>query len=97
MCGGCCNNARVYGFIRQGARTVSAASSMPASFKELLERKAAENNVVFVPIPNKTWEAKQVYKFGKAQLYLDRGVIFMSRDGLWQPTSMNTIIHVAKT
>ena len=75
---------------------MTAASSMPASFKELLERKAAENNLIFVPVPNKTWEAKQVYKFGSAQIYLDRGVIFMFRDNLWQPTSVNTIIQLAR-
>ena len=80
----------------QGARSVTTTASMPASFKELLERKAAEQNLVFVPVPNKTWEAKQVYKFGSAQIYLDRGVIFMYRDGLWQPTSVNSVIQLAR-
>ena len=65
---------------------------MPASYKDLLEKKAAEYGLLFMPIPNRTYEAKQVYKFGKAQIYLDRNVVFiMEREGLWVPVSLNTL------
>jgi len=65
---------------------------VPASFKDLIEKKAEENGVLFMPLANKTQEGKQVYIFGRAQLTIDRGVIFMLDNGIWQPTAINLLI-----
>lgn len=77
-----------------GAR--SAMSNVPASFKELLQARAEENNLVFVPIPNKTWEAKQVYSYGRSQIYIDRGVVFVFDNGQWIPISLNNLVEKSK-
>ncbi|CAH1799129.1 unnamed protein product [Owenia fusiformis] len=70
-------------------------TSVPSSFKDLVEKKAAENGLIFLPIPNRTYEAKQVYKFGNAVMYLDRSVIFvqeMSPIPRWVPMSLNALV-----
>lgn len=55
--------------------------------------QAEENNVLFMPLVGKTWEAKQVYQFGRLHIVIDRGVIFMQQDnGTWVPVSLQTII-----
>lgn len=68
-------------------------STMPTTMKDLVERRAEENNIVFVPMPNKTQEAKQVYRFGRVQIYLDRGVVMLYENNMWVPTSLNMLIE----
>jgi tuftelin-interacting protein 11 len=73
-------------------RVLPSNSSVPINFKDLLERKAEELGVLFMPVPNRSYEAKQIYTFGSLQIYLDRGVIFrLEREGLWVPVSLNTL------
>ena len=66
------------------------------NFREMLENKAAENQILFMPVPNKTYEAKQVYKFGNVQIYIDRNVVFMMENFLWLPVSINTLLDKAR-
>ena len=78
-------------------RSIGGASgSIPMSFREIVERRAEENNLEFVPIPNKTFEAKQVYRFGRVQIYLDRNVLFINENGQWIPVSLNSLIDKAR-
>ncbi len=79
----------------------NAAATAPAmsenmSFREVLEKKAAENQLLYMPVPNKTYEAKQVYKFGNVHIYIDRNVVFMMENFLWKPVSMNTLLEKAR-
>ena len=85
-------------FVQMGpaARSLTASTSMPTNFKDALERRAEENNILFVPVPNKTYEAKQVYRFGRVQIYLDRGVVFHFANGIWSPISLNTLVDIAR-
>lgn len=76
----------------------SAGTSMPGSFKEIVEREAEENNLVFLPILGRTQEAKQVYRCGNSTMYFDRNVIFMlSNRKQWIPVSISRLIECAKT
>lgn len=75
----------------------STSSTYPASFRELVERKAEENNLVFLPVPGKTHEAKQVYRCGKVMVYFDRSVVFMMDDNnMFIPVSLQKLIETAK-
>ncbi|KAL3882583.1 hypothetical protein ACJMK2_028913 [Sinanodonta woodiana] len=74
----------------------AASTSYPVNFKELVERKAEENSLVFVPLPGKTQEAKQVYKFGSVLIYLDRNVIFMMENQQYVPVSLQRLIDCAR-
>ena len=77
------------------ARSLTASSSVPSSFRELMERRAEENNILFVPVPNRTQEGKQVYRFGRLQIYVDRGVIFALNGSMWSPVSLNSLVEMA--
>lgn len=49
-----------------------------------------------MPIPNRTYEAKQVYKFGNIVIYLDRGVIFVQDSVGYVPMSLQGLVEKAK-
>ena len=40
-------------------------TSVPTRFKDLVEKTAEENGLMFIPIPNRRHEGKTVYSFGK--------------------------------
>lgn len=63
------------------------------SFKDIIERKAAENNLMFLPVANKFKEGKQIYRFGNLNIYLEGNVIFMMHNGIWRPTSIAEIVQ----
>ena len=70
---------------------------IPLSFKESVVKRCEDRGVLFVPIPNRFYETKQVYKVGTTmQCYIDRNVLFTSTNGLnWVPTSLNRLLDIA--
>ena len=54
--------------------------------------------MVFMPIPGRTYEAKQVYRCGKVVMYLDRNVVFMMDEKLnsFIPVSLQKLIDSGK-
>ncbi|XP_065053922.1 tuftelin-interacting protein 11-like [Rhopilema esculentum] len=75
---------------------VSTPSGFPSNFKDLIEKAAEENNILFMPMPNKRFEGKAIYSFGKSMVYLDRNVIFTSFQGQWRPTSLQDLINTSR-
>ncbi|CAO2629059.1 Tuftelin-interacting protein 11 [Lemmus lemmus] len=73
-----------------------AASSVPMNFKDLIETKAEEHNIVFMPVIGKRHEGKQLYTFGRIVIYIDRGVVFVQGEKTWVPTSLQSLIDMAK-
>ena len=69
--------------------------SAPETFKDLVEKRAEEYGLLFMPIPNKLYEAKQVYRFGKLQIYIDRGVVFVNDGHHWVPISLSALVDRA--
>lgn len=50
-----------------------------------------------MPIPNKYREAKQVYKVGNVQAYIDGKMIFVYHNGAnWTPTNVNALLDMAE-
>ncbi|KAF0033803.1 hypothetical protein F2P81_013869 [Scophthalmus maximus] len=68
----------------------------PTNFKDLIQTKAEENNIVFMPIVAKRHEGKQLYTFGRIVIYIDRGVVFVQGEKTWVPTSLQSLIDMAK-
>ncbi len=68
---------------------------MVSSFKDLVEKKAAEHNMLFLPILNRTFEGKQVYRFGNANIYIDKNVLFIFENGQWIPLRLNDLVNKA--
>nr|XP_054774972.1 tuftelin-interacting protein 11-like [Lytechinus pictus]XP_054774973.1 tuftelin-interacting protein 11-like [Lytechinus pictus] len=72
----------------------SSTSGIPTTFKDLLERKAAESGILFAPTQRRQ-EGKTVYNFGHLLMYIDRGVSYVQQGGDWTPTSIYTMIDMA--
>ena len=68
----------------------------PTNFKDLIQTKAEENNIVFMPLVAKRHEGKQLYTFGRIVIYIDRGVVFVQGEKTWVPTSLQSLIDMAK-
>ncbi|XP_028566243.2 tuftelin-interacting protein 11 isoform X1 [Podarcis muralis] len=73
-----------------------AAGSVPMNFKDLIQTKAEEHNIVFMPVIGKRHEGKQLYTFGRIVIYIDRGVVFVQGEKTWVPTSLQSLIDMAK-
>ncbi|XP_046871877.1 tuftelin-interacting protein 11 [Hypomesus transpacificus] len=71
-------------------------ASLPTNFKDLIQTKAEENNIVFMPLVAKRHEGKQLYTFGRIVIYIDRGVVFVQGEKTWVPTSLQSLIDMAK-
>ncbi len=69
--------------------------NIPQTFKDLLAKKCADRGILFVPIPNRSYEGKQVYKCGNAMIYLDRTVIFVNRGGMWLHMPLDELLAKA--
>ncbi|XP_028314316.1 tuftelin-interacting protein 11 [Gouania willdenowi] len=84
---------------RRDAESVShrgPSAGVPTNFKDLIQTKAEENNIVFMPLVAKRHEGKQLYTFGRIVIYIDRGVVFVQGEKTWVPTSLQSLIDMAK-
>uniref|UniRef100_A0A3Q3WYG6 Tuftelin-interacting protein 11 n=1 Tax=Mola mola TaxID=94237 RepID=A0A3Q3WYG6_MOLML len=72
------------------------SAGVPTNFKDLIQTKAEENNIVFMPLVAKRHEGKQLYTFGRIVIYIDRGVVFVQGEKTWVPTSLQSLIDMAK-
>ncbi|CAB3360945.1 Hypothetical predicted protein [Cloeon dipterum] len=79
------------------AEAVRTAGQIPHGFRELLQKKCEERGILFMPIPNRYHEAKQVYRCGKIQVYLDRSVLFIckSNANIWVPSDLQSALDAA--
>uniref|UniRef100_UPI00358ECF24 tuftelin-interacting protein 11 n=1 Tax=Myxine glutinosa TaxID=7769 RepID=UPI00358ECF24 len=78
-----------------GSPAVAPSPSVPLSFKELLEAKAEEKNIVFMPLLGRRHDGKQLYTFGRLIMFIDRGVVFVQGEKTWVPTSLQTLLDTA--
>jgi len=75
----------------------SQPSNVSMTFKDLVEKRALENGLLFMPATNRFYEAKQVYIFGNQHISIDKSVIFVQREGTtWVPTSLMALVEMAK-
>ena len=55
------------------------------SLKSALENLALENNAVFIPLPSKRYNGREVYSFNGKNIYLDNDLIYLNNKGSWSP------------
>jgi len=77
------------------ADAIRMTSQVPHGFRDLVQMKCEELGLVFVPMPNKYYEGKQVYRCGRAFVYISANVIYIQREGVWIPASLEKLIHAA--
>ena len=70
----------------------SASKPAISSFKDIIQQKAIEYNLVFLPIMNRIVEGKQVYRFGDFDIYLEKNVAFLMENGLFRPVSIKELL-----
>ena len=65
------------------------------NFRELVEHRARERGILFMPIPHRLHEGKQVYKLGKFIIHIDNKVLFVLNGNNWAPNSLQSVIDSA--
>lgn len=80
------------------AEAVRTATQIPQGFRELLQKRCEERGILFVPVPNRWHEGKQVYRCGRVQVYLDRNVIFVCRNNtnIYVPSNLQAVLDMAQ-
>ena len=83
----------------RGRPHIEVQDRPPETFKDLVERRAQQRNLVFIP-NGRQFQGKELYVLGKLTLFIERGVCFVS-DGRhpnpdWIPTSVTKIFDKAK-
>lgn len=80
------------------AEAVRTAGQIPQGFRELLQKKCEERGILFMPIPNRYHEGRQVYRCGNIQVYLDRSVLFVCRNNtnIWIPSNLQAALDAAQ-
>jgi tuftelin-interacting protein 11 len=73
----------------------TSANPSISTFKDIIEKKAAEHNLLFLPVLNRFKEGKQIYRLGNLNIYIDRNVVFMLQNGGWIPASISEIMQKA--
>lgn len=66
-------------------------------FKEMVSQKCAERGIIFVPVPGRRENGKQIYRAGKIFCYIDRSMI-MASDGSFSnfhPISVSSLLERA--
>lgn len=69
-----------------------SSGSVLEDFRDLLERRCHDRGVLFVPLPSKYHEGKQIYRCDNLHIYLDRNVIYVNNRGVWVPTSLQSLL-----
>ena len=65
-------------------------------FKELVQKRCEERGILFIPLPNRYREGKQMYKIGNVHAVIDGKCVIVSRNGVtWSPMDLNTLLDTA--
>lgn len=68
------------------------------SFRNMVEMKAAENGILFMPLANRFEDGRQIFKFGQYLIYIDNQVIFYQKFSqgkrIWQPIRIADLVQM---
>ncbi|XP_029660083.1 tuftelin-interacting protein 11 isoform X2 [Formica exsecta] len=81
-------------------RFVEAGQTMAQNsknFKDIVQEKCEKRGILFMKIPNRYKEGKQVYKVGNIQAYIDGNLLFVCHNGTnWIPTPLNALLDMSE-
>ena len=70
-------------------------SSAP-TFKDVIERRANDLGILFVPVQGRNFQGKQVFRFGSNYVSFERNVIFVQQSfDSWQPIALEELLRIA--
>ncbi|KAI2808035.1 Tuftelin-interacting protein 11 [Blomia tropicalis] len=79
---------------------MSYTQSESINFREMVEMKANENGIIFMPIANRYQDGKQVFQCGQYLVYIDNQVLFHQRfvnhNRIWAPIRLQEMIDMCK-
>lgn len=67
---------------------------MPSSFKDVIQRRAEERGILFMPLP-KSRDGQTLYRLGEHVVYIDKGVIFQKIGESYVPVSLQDMLETA--
>ena len=63
------------------------------SFKELLQKYAQRDDIVYIPLNKQGPNGNYLYKFGTYTIYVEKNVIFTSKGNSWLPISIDELLN----
>ncbi|MES1902522.1 MAG: Tuftelin-interacting protein 11 [Paramarteilia canceri] len=74
--------------------SIVKSSSQPNNFRDLVEMKCAEKGISLIPIQNRIFDGKQVYKMGHLTIVIDSQIIYILQpNGTIEPISINDALN----
>lgn len=75
-------------------RTTDGCNRTEASFQSVVEAFANQHNISFYPKTgsNSMIDGKPVYLFGNHLVYVDKNVLYTSRESKWQPIALEQLV-----
>ena len=67
------------------------SSSIPSSFRDLIQMKAEERGIIFMPLP-KNRDGQTLYRLGEHIVYIDKGVLFQKLGDSYVPVSLQDVL-----
>ena len=67
--------------------------NLKMSFKQVVEKFAEDHDTVFMPVPRRLHEGKQVYSFGNCLVLIDQQMLLRQSEGKWVPVSLNELLN----
>ncbi|CAK8693912.1 unnamed protein product [Clavelina lepadiformis] len=68
------------------------ASSVPSNFRDLIQMRAEERGILFMPLP-KNLDGQTLYRLGGHIVYIDKGVIFQKVGDSYLPVSLQDLFR----
>lgn len=68
---------------------------VPLNFKQLIEKYAMDNGLLFRPVDGRHHDSKQVFKLERISLYIDDRVIFVRKNDTWSPKTLTDVIKMS--
>ncbi|XP_063724376.1 tuftelin-interacting protein 11-like [Symsagittifera roscoffensis] len=84
---------------QSGVDSSSASMMQLDTFRDLVERRCSELNLLFAPVPGVFHDSRQVYTLGTVKVCIDKGVLFVNKGGggtKWQPMALPAVLSYAK-
>ena len=68
-------------------------STPELSFKELLQKYAERDDIVYIPLNKQGPNGNYLYKFGTYTIYVEKNVIFTAKGSSWLPISIDELLN----
>lgn len=78
-------------------RTTPKSAEEDLSLREIVERFAESNDVLFV-LTKRVWDGKQVFKFGKTNIVIDKELVYFEADNkTWHTVTLEELLEQNRT